>query len=120
MALFKDYESVDQIGSIRSVRPTNVILAAEWNAIICHDGGPFYVDEYLDEACSDHFSGTFSRVDNGKSREYTEYILSGDMDKNCQRTILPIMREHIISLRMRTTRLISGHLIRMMRLMRIW
>ena len=82
MALFKDYESVDQIGSIRSVRPTNVILAAEWNAIICHDGGPFYVDEYLDEACSDHFSGTFSRVDNGKSREYTEYILSGDMDKN--------------------------------------
>ena len=37
MALFKDYESVDQIGSIRSVRPTNVILAAEWNAIICHD-----------------------------------------------------------------------------------
>lgn len=82
MALFKDYESVDQIGSIRSVRPTNVILAAEWNAVICHDGGPFYVDEYLDEACSDHFSGTFSRVDNGKSREYTEYILSGDMDKN--------------------------------------
>ena len=68
--------------SIRSVRPTNVILAAEGNAIICHDGGPFYVDEYLDEACSDHFSGTFSRVDNGKSREYTEYILSGDMDKN--------------------------------------
>ena len=73
MALFKDYESVDQIGSIRSVRPTNVILAAEWNAVICHDGGPFYVDEYLDEACSDHFSGTFSRVDNGKSREYKDY-----------------------------------------------
>ena len=32
----------------------------------------------------------------------------------CQRIILPIMREHIISSRMRTTRLISGHLIRMM------
>ena len=82
MALFKDYESVDQIGSIRSVRPTNIILAAEWNAIICHDGGPFYIDEYLAEPCSDHFSGTFSRVNNGKSREYTEYIVSGDMDKN--------------------------------------
>ena len=78
MALFKDYESVDQIGSIRSVRPTNVILAAEWNAIICHDGGPFYVDEYLDEACSDHFSGTFSRVDNGKSRGiYRVYSFRG-------------------------------------------
>lgn len=82
MALFKDYESVDQIGSIRSVRPTNVILSAEWNAILCHDGGPFYIDEYLAEECTDNFSGTFSRVDNGKSREYTEYILTGDMEKN--------------------------------------
>ncbi len=82
MALFKDYESVDQIGSIRSVRPTNVIISAEWNAILCHDGGPFYIDEYLAEECTDNFSGTFSRVDNGKSREYTEYILTGDMEKN--------------------------------------
>lgn len=82
MALFKDYESIDQIGSIRSVRPTNVIISAEWNAILCHDGGPFYIDEYLAEPSTDNFSGTFSRVDNGKSREYTEYILSGDMEKN--------------------------------------
>lgn len=82
MALFKDYESVDQIGSIRSVRPTNVILSAEWNAILCHDGGPFYIDEYLAEPSTDNFSGTFSRVNNGKSREYTEYILSGDMEDN--------------------------------------
>ncbi len=82
MALFKDYESIDQIGSIRSVRPTNVIISSEWNAILCHDGGPFYIDEYLADPSTDNFSGTFSRVDNGKSREYTEYILSGDMEKN--------------------------------------
>lgn len=82
MVLFKDYENIDQIGSIRSVRPTNVIISAEWNAILCHDGGPFYIDEYLAEECTDNFSGTFSRVNNGKSREYTEYILSGDMEKN--------------------------------------
>ena len=82
MVLVKDWESIEQLGSIRSVRPTNVILAAEWNAVICHDGGPFYIDEYLAEPCSDNFSGTFSRVDNGKSREYTEYILPGDLEKN--------------------------------------
>ena len=81
MVLVKDWESIEQLGSIRSVRPTNVILAAEWNAILCHDGGPFYIDEYLAEPCSDNFSGGFSRVNNGKSREYTEYILSGDLDK---------------------------------------
>ena len=30
----------------------------------------------------ENFSGTFSRVNNGKSREFTEYILPGDLDKN--------------------------------------
>lgn len=82
MVLVKDWESIEQLGSIRSVRPTNILLAAEWNAILCHDGGPFYIDEYMAEPSIDNFSGTFSRVNNGKSREYTEYIVSGDMEKN--------------------------------------
>lgn len=82
MVLVKDWENIEQLGSIRSVRPTNVILSAEWNAVLCHDGGPFYIDEYIAEPCIDNFSGTFSRVDNGKSREYTEYILPGDLEKN--------------------------------------
>lgn len=82
MVLVKDWESIEQLGSIRSVRPTNVILSAEWNAVLCHDGGPFYIDEYLAEPSTDNFSGTFSRVDNGKPREYTEYILPGDLEKN--------------------------------------
>ena len=30
----------------------------------------------------ENFSGTFSRVNNRKSREFTEYILEGDIDKN--------------------------------------
>ena len=81
MVLFKDYNSVDQIGSIRSVRPTNLVIAPEWDAIVCHDGGPFYIDDYLANDYVDHFSGTFSRVDNGKSREFTEYVCTGDLDK---------------------------------------
>ena len=83
MVLLKDWGNVQQMGSIRSVRPTNIMLAAEWNAVICHDGGPFYVDEYFaKDYGKDHFSGTFSRVDNGKSTEFTEYILAGDLDNN--------------------------------------
>lgn len=82
MVLVKDWENIKQLGSIRSVRPTNIILSAEWNAVLCHDGGPFYIDEYLAEPSVNHFSGTFSRVNNGKSREYTEYILPGDLEKN--------------------------------------
>jgi len=83
MVLLKDWGKVQQMGSIRSVRPTNIMLAAEWNAVICHDGGPFYVDEYFaKDYGKDHFSGTFSRVENGKSMEFTEYILAGDLDSN--------------------------------------
>ncbi|MCR5357511.1 MAG: DUF3048 domain-containing protein [Lachnospiraceae bacterium] len=82
MVLFKDYNSIKQIGSIRSVRPTNLQIIPEWNAVVCHDGGPFYIDDYLAKDYVENFSGTFSRVNNGKSREFTEYILEGDVDKN--------------------------------------
>ena len=82
MVLVKDWESITQLGSIRSVRPTNLQIVPEWNAVICHDGGPFYIDDYLAKDYVENFSGTFSRVDNGKSREFTEYICTGDLDKN--------------------------------------
>ena len=81
MCLVKDWGAIEQMGSIRSVRPTNILLAAEWNAVLCHDGGPFYIDPYLAADYAAHFSGLFSRVKNGKSTEYTEYILPGDLDK---------------------------------------
>lgn len=82
MAVVKDWGNIEQLGSIRSLRPTNILLAAEWNAVICHDGGPFYIDPYLANDYAAHFSGTFSRVNNGKPREFTEYILGGDLEKN--------------------------------------
>ncbi|MCR5688427.1 MAG: DUF3048 domain-containing protein [Lachnospiraceae bacterium] len=82
MVLVKDWEKIDQLGSIRSTRPTNLVIAPEWNAVVCHDGGPFYIDDYLAKPYVDNFSGTFSRIDNGKSREFTEYICTGDLDKN--------------------------------------
>ena len=82
MVLVKDWEKIEQLGSIRSTRPTNLVIAPEWNAVVCHDGGPFYIDDYLAKPFVDNFSGTFSRVDNGKSREFTEYICPGDLDKN--------------------------------------
>ncbi len=82
MVLVKDYDSIKQLGSIRSTRPTNLMIAPEWNAIVCHDGGPFYIETYLKNPYLDHFSGTFSRVDNGKPREFTEYMMPGDMEKN--------------------------------------
>lgn len=81
MALVKDWDAIEQFGSIRSLRPTNILLANEWNAIICHDGGPFHNDAYLALPATDNISGYFGRVNNGKSREFTEYILTGEIEK---------------------------------------
>ena len=85
MCLYKDWEDLPQTGSIRSVRPTNILVAQEYDAVICHDGGPFYINDYFSRYPY-HFSGTFSRVDNGKAREFTEYILPGDLDRNFSRS----------------------------------
>ena len=39
MAIVKDWGKIEQFGSIRSTRSTNIMLAAEWNAVLCPDGG---------------------------------------------------------------------------------
>lgn len=82
MAIVKGWgkDSLPQFGSIRSVRPTNFMIAPEYNAVVVHDGGPFYIDAYLKNPWVDHLSGGFSRVNNGKAREFTEYILPGDLE----------------------------------------
>lgn len=81
MALVKDWETLEQFGSIRSARPTNFLLAAEWNAMLVHDGGPVYINDYAAQPYTNNLSGGFSRVKNGKPTEYTEYICTGDLDK---------------------------------------
>lgn len=81
MCLVKDWDAIKQFGSVRSLRPTNILLANEWNAIICHDGGPYHNNAYLALDATDHISGYFGRVNNGKSREFTEYILTGEIAK---------------------------------------
>lgn len=78
MALVKDWGSIKQLGNVRSARVTNCFLAMEWNAILCHDGGPFYIDAYTALPYLDNLSGGFDRVSNGKSREFTEYITKND------------------------------------------
>ena len=78
MAIYKDYNSVARIGNIRSARPTNIILANEYNAILIHDGGPVYINPFLALYQLPHLSGGFSRIPNGKPSWYTEYCLAGE------------------------------------------
>ncbi len=86
MVMVKDWENIKQLGSIRSTRPTNLQIFPEWGAVLCHDGGPFWNDNFYKNKFVERFSGTFSRVNNGKPREFTEYILPGDLEKNFKNT----------------------------------
>lgn len=74
MAIVKDWKNIERLGSVRSTRPTNFFLAGEWNAILIHDGGPFYNDEYYARDYTNNLSGGFARVINGKATEFTEYV----------------------------------------------
>ena len=84
MAIVKDWDKITRFGSIRSTRPTNFMVAPEYNAILIHDGGPFYIDAYLKNPWVDNLSGGFARIDNGKSREFTEYVTTGEIEKRIE------------------------------------
>ncbi len=81
MAIVKDYANITRFGSIRSARPTNFKIAPEYNAILIHDGGPYYIDAYISNPWVDNLSGDFARIPNGKSREYTEYVTTGEIEE---------------------------------------
>ena len=79
MAIYKDWNNVSMIGNTRSTRPTNIMTAAEYNAVLVHDGGPYHNNAYFKSTGIDHLSGGFARVKNGKPTEFTEYIKSGQV-----------------------------------------
>ena len=80
MAIYKNWDQVARIGSIRSTRPTNILLAEEWDAVLIHDGGPFYNNPYFAVPYAPaHLSGGFPRIANGKAYEFTEYVLNANL-----------------------------------------
>lgn len=81
MCLVKDWGSITRFGSIRSARPTHFKIAPEYDAVVIHDGGPFYIDAYLKNPWVKNLSGGFARIENGKPREFTEYVTTGEIEK---------------------------------------
>lgn len=81
MAIYKDWNTIPRIGNIRSTRPTNIMIASEYNAVLIHDGGPYYNKVYFKDTGLEHMSGGFARINNGKGRTYTEYVTAGEAAK---------------------------------------
>ncbi|MBR0090998.1 MAG: DUF3048 domain-containing protein [Lachnospiraceae bacterium] len=74
MPIYKDWKSVDQIGNIRSARSTNMMVYPEYDAVLMHAGGPFYINEFLNTGYNPRINGDFTRIPNGKPSEFTLYI----------------------------------------------
>ncbi len=90
MCLYKDWANLGQTGSIRSARTTNVMIADEYDAVLIHDGGPVYIKSYLAKPYSTNISGGFTRVENGKSTEYTEYVFGPELVSRFQKANVSI------------------------------
>ena len=93
MCIVKDYEQIERFGGVRSIRPTNFLVGFPYEVIFCHDGGPFYINDYTAKKYCNHFSGIFARytrptserpswatsyASKAYSSEYTEYVTYDD------------------------------------------
>ena len=58
LAVFEDYESIKKLGNIRSLRDYYAYWAFEWDAIIFHFGGPYYIDDVMAKSTTDSLNGS--------------------------------------------------------------
>lgn len=90
MAIFGDWTSLERVGNIRSCRDYYVYWAFEWDAIYCHAGGPFYIDEVIGRSDTNNInalvapSGVFYRSTD-RSAPQNLYLNGADVAAEAQR-----------------------------------
>lgn len=47
MGIWEDWDEIEKVGNIRSARDYFVYWAFEWDALLVHYGGPFYMDDLV-------------------------------------------------------------------------
>jgi hypothetical protein len=57
LAVYENWETLEKIGNIRSLRLYFGNWATEWDAFIVHFGGPFFVDDFLAESTTQNING---------------------------------------------------------------
>jgi len=58
MGVFGDWGNLEKIGNVRSARDYYIYWSFEWDAILCHYGGPFYIDEVISRTTTNNINGT--------------------------------------------------------------
>ena len=57
LAIYEDWQDLEKIGNVRSLRTYYGFWALEWDAFIVHFGGPFFVDEVLNKENVENIDG---------------------------------------------------------------
>ena len=84
MAIYGDWTNLERVGNIRSCRDYYVYWAFEWDAIYCHAGGPFYIDEVIGRRDTNNINalvapqGVFYRTDD-RSAPQNLYLDGADI-----------------------------------------
>lgn len=57
MGIYGDWEGLEKIGNVRSARDYYIFWSFEWDSILCHYGGPYYIDEVIARDTTENVNG---------------------------------------------------------------
>ncbi|MBR4992936.1 MAG: DUF3048 domain-containing protein [Lachnospiraceae bacterium] len=60
MAVISDWQNLERIGNVRSCRDYYLVLSTEWDAVLVHFGGVFYMRDRIQKGDIQNISGTYS------------------------------------------------------------
>lgn len=58
MAIYEDWKDLERIGNVRSLRAYYAYWAFEWDAFLVHFGGPFFINDLLEEETTQSINGS--------------------------------------------------------------
>lgn len=87
LAIYEDWENLDKIGNLRSLRLYYGFWALEWDAFIVHAGGPYFINDLIDQSNTQNInallggdsSGFF--LDNSRQRPHNTYASGENLKK---------------------------------------
>lgn len=60
MAVYEDWQNLNKIGNIRSLRTYYAYWAFEWDAFLVHYGGPYFINDLIAEPTTQYIDGNLS------------------------------------------------------------
>lgn len=71
MAIYEDWQSLEKIGNVRSLRTYFAYWAFEWDAFLVHVGGPFFINDLMEEPNTQN-------IDESNSIDSAAFLRSAD------------------------------------------